>query len=59
MRRKLRFVVLGVLLSLSMGSTCDETAQSALSAFFTELVTEIAESTGEAIGDGFVERTTP
>ncbi len=56
MRRCIEFVVLGELVALNMGASCrQETAQSALNTFFTA----IAETTGDAIGQTFVDRSPP
>ncbi len=56
MRRSIQFVVLVALVALNMGASCrQETAQSVLST----LLTAIVETTGEAIGQTFVERPTP
>ncbi len=56
MRRSIKFVVLGALVALNMGASCrQETAQSVLNTFFTA----IAETTGDAIGQTFVDRSPP
>lgn len=60
MQRRILTFALGGLVVLSMGGTCrQETAETVVNAFLTELATEIAETAGEAIGEGLVERTTP
>ena len=56
MRRSIQFVVLVALVALNMGASCrQETAQSILNTFLAA----IAETTGEAIGQTFVDRPTP
>lgn len=56
MRRIVKFVVLGALVALNMGASCrQETAQSVLDT----LLTSIAETTGDAIGQALVDRPTP
>ncbi len=56
MRQRVRFVVLGVLVALSMGASCrQETAQSVLST----LLSAIAETTGDAIGQSLTHGTGP
>ena len=56
MRQRVRFVVLGVLVALSMGATCrQETAQSVLST----LLTAIAETTGDATGESLTDGSGP
>jgi hypothetical protein len=56
MRRAIGFVVFGLLVALSMGGTCrQETTQSVISTFFTEL----AATVGEALGQSLVDQPTP
>jgi hypothetical protein len=56
MRRIVKATVFAALIVLSMGGTCrQETAESVINAFLIE----IAETTGEAIGETLVDRTTP
>jgi hypothetical protein len=56
MRRRLSFIVLAALLALNMGGTCRvETTQDAISAFLTQ----IAQTTGQAIGEAIIDRTAP
>jgi hypothetical protein len=50
------FIAFGLAVVLSMGGTCrQETAQSVLSTFLTE----IAATTGEAIGQSLADRAMP
>ncbi len=51
MRRRIGFVVFGMLVVLSMGGQCRrDTAQDAVSIFFTGIATVI----GQAVGDALV-----
>jgi hypothetical protein len=56
MRSRIGFIAFLAVVALSMGDSCrQETAQSVLNAFLTEL----AETTGQAIGETLVEGATP